>query len=119
MEQYRRNRASAQVLRAAFPTVQQLRIELKFAGPTATAPTAQSHLLFPPARAFFAFPCPYADCDGQFDLGNAVKSALADATRAADGVLECGGLRARDHALKQPCRLQLLYEVTATYQQEA
>jgi hypothetical protein len=118
MEQFRRNRASAQVLRAAFPTVQQLRIELKFAGPTSTAPTAQSHLLFPPARAFFEFPCPYADCDGQFDLGNAVKTALADATRAADGVLECGGSRARDHALKQPCRLQLLYEVTATYQEQ-
>jgi hypothetical protein len=118
-DQLRRNRATAQPLRAAFPAVQQVRIELRFEGPSASTPTSQSHVLYPPAPAFFEYSCPYADCDGQFDLSSAVKAVLADATRPADGVIECNGLRARDHASKQPCLLQLLYTVTATYQQKS
>jgi hypothetical protein len=116
MDQMRRDRATAQAMRAAFPTVQQLRIELKFEGMGQNTPTSQSHVLYPPARAFFEYPCPYSDCDGQFDLGNAVKAALADATHPAQGVLECSGSRARDHASKQPCLLQLVYAVSATHQ---
>jgi len=116
MEQLRRDRAAAPVLRAAFPTVQQLRIELQFEGSGSSAPTAQSHMLYPPAPAFFEFPCPYWNCDGQFDLGGAVKAALADATRRAEGVLECRGSRGSE-ASRHPCRLRLVYEVTATLQQ--
>ena len=113
MDQWRRDRAMAPELRAAFPAVRQLRIELKFEGPSSSAPTPQSHVLFPPARAFFEYPCPYSDCDGQFDLGGAVKAALADATHRAEGVLECRGSRGRDRASRGPCLLRLIYEVTA------
>jgi len=119
MDQLRRDRATAQVLRAAFPTVQQLRIELRFEGPGSSAPTPQSHVLYPPARAFFEYPCPYSDCDGQFDLDGAVKAALADVTHRAQGVLECRGSRAGDHASRHPCLLRLVYEVTATFQQKS
>jgi hypothetical protein len=115
MDQLRRDRATAQVLRTAFPTVQHLRIELRFRGPPASVPTPQSHVLYPPARAFFEYRCPYSDCDGQFDLGGAVKAALADATHQARGVLECRGSRGGGAISKRPCLLQLLYEVTATY----
>jgi len=89
MEQFRRDRATAPVLRATFPTVEQLRIELKFEAPSSNAPTAQSHVLYPPARAYFEYPCPYRDCDGHFDLGSAVRAALCDAKHRAEGVLEC------------------------------
>jgi hypothetical protein len=116
MNQLRRDRATAQELRAAFPQVEQLRIELRFEGP-AHVPTPQSHLLYPPARAFFEYPCPYSDCDGQFDLGDAVKAALADAAHHAQGVLKCPGCRGGEHAVRHPCELRLAYEVTATYQQ--
>ena len=115
MEQLRRDRSAAQAVRTAFPSVHQLRIELKFEGQFSTTPASQSHVLFPPARAFFGYPCPYSDCDGHFDLGEAVKAALANKSHASVGVLECGGTRPRDHASKQPCLLQILYEVTATY----
>jgi hypothetical protein len=115
IEQLRRDRASAPTLRATFPTIDQLRIELKFAGPSANTPATQLHLLYPPARAFFGYPCPYSDCDGHFDLGDAIKGALAHKSNVSTGVLECGGLRARDYASKQPCLLQIHYEVTATY----
>ena len=76
MDQLRRDRATAQVLRTAFPTLQQLRIELRFRGPLASVPTPQLHVLYPPARAFFEYRCPYSDCDGQFDLGGAVSPDL-------------------------------------------
>lgn len=115
MDQLRRDQATAEVLRTAFPTLQHLRIELRFRGPASSVPTAQSHVLYPPARAFFAYRCPYSDCDGQFDLGGAVKAALAETTHRAHGVLECRGSRGRDPTSRRSCLLQLLYEVTATY----
>ena len=119
MDQLRRDRATAQVLRTAFPALQHLRIELRFQGPASSVPTAQSHELYPPARAFFEYRCPYSDCDGQFDLGDAVKAALANATHRAHGVLECRGSRGGDPTLQRPCLLRLLYEVTATYRQQS
>ena len=119
MDQLRRDRATAQLLREVFPTVQQLRIELKFEGPGASVPTPQSHVLYPPARAFFEYRCPYSDCDGRFDLDSAVKAALAGAAHRAEGVLECRGTRAGDRASRHPCLLRLVYEVTATFQQSS
>lgn len=119
MDQSRRERAAAQVLRTAFPALQHLRIELSFCGPTSNAPTPQSHVLYPPARAFFAYRCPYSDCDGQFDLGDAVRAASANATHRAQGVLKCSGSRGRELSSRRPCLLQLIYEVTATYRQQS
>jgi hypothetical protein len=116
MDQLRRDRATASVLRAAFPAVQQLRIDLKFEGPGSSVPTPQSHLLYPPARAFFEYPCPYSDCDGQFDLAGAVKAALTHAAHRAEGVLACQGSRGHERTSRRPCLLQLVYEVTATCQ---
>lgn len=111
-ERMRRDRASAATLRAAFPNVELLRLELSFRA-AANAPTAQSHLLHPPARAFFRFPCPYADCDGQFDLASAVQAALADPAHQTQGRLECAGTRNHSDS-RRPCQLQLDYTVTAT-----
>jgi len=116
MDQLRRDRATASLLRAAFPAVQQLRIELKFVGPGSSVPTPQSHVLYPPARAFFEYPCPYSDCDGQFDLANAVTAALADPAHRVEGVLACHGSRGHEPTSRRPCQLQLVYEVTATCQ---
>ncbi|MGH8211552.1 MAG: hypothetical protein ACREU6_18540 [Steroidobacteraceae bacterium] len=113
-ERLRRERAAALVLRAAFPTVEQLCLELKFESTSSSTPAFQSHQLHPPARAFFEFPCPYADCDGHYDLAGAVAAALADPARRSEGMLECPGVRAGERTTKQPCRLQLKYVVTAT-----
>ncbi len=117
-DRLRRDRAAALALRVVFPAVQQLRLELIFESTSSSTPAPQSHVLHPPARAFFEFPCPYADCDGQFDLTGAVNAALADPEHRAEGVLECSGKRARDFGSKQPCQLRLIYTVTATYQRD-
>jgi hypothetical protein len=114
-DQLRRDRAASQSVRVAFPAIQELRLELKFVGTNSNAPGSQSHVLHPPARAFFTFPCPYANCDGQYDLTEAVTAALEDPAHRAEGMLECRGLRAQKYDSKQPCQLHLLYTVTATH----
>jgi hypothetical protein len=114
-ERLRRDRAATLALRQAFPAVQQLRLELKFEG-AANMPASQSHVLHPPAHAFFAFPCPHADCDGQFDLTSAVHAMLADQAAGAKGVLECPGQRLDRRASRVPCELQLHYTFSVTYQ---
>src|ERR1700726_2136466 len=118
MDRLRRDRAAALALRVAFPAVQYLRLELKFESTTSSTPTLQSHVLHPPARAFFEFPCPYADCDGQFDLNAAATSVLASSAHHAEGEIECPGVRARDRMGRQACHLRVLYKFTADYQRE-
>jgi len=113
-DRLRRDRAAALALREAFPAVQQLRLELLFQGSSATTPAPQSHTLHEAARAFFKFPCPYADCDGYFDLGAAIEAAVADPAHRATGEQGCSGKRAVRLGAKEPCQLRLNYTVTAT-----
>jgi hypothetical protein len=96
-----------------FPAVEQLRFELTFKGGTVSTPVPQSHVLHPPARAYFSFPCPYADCDGRFELAAAVHAAVEDPSHRIEGVLECAGSRASDFASKPPCQLRLHFTLTA------
>jgi len=112
-ERLRRKRAAATALATAYPGVQQLRFELTFEEPGSQAPAAQSHLLYPPARAFFEFPCPHADCDGQFDLTAAVRHTVTDRSHASRGTIACAGSRAFDHPSRRPCGLHLVYAVAA------
>ncbi len=118
LDRLRRDRTAALALRTAFPEVEQLRLDLRFEGAARNTPASQSHVLHPPARAFFEFPCPYADCDGQFNLTAEVAAAVASPDHKFEGALECSGVRARDHATKQPCKLQLSYTITAAYQRD-
>jgi hypothetical protein len=104
----RRERAAAAVLRTAFPGVQLVRLEMEFQS-GGSPPASQSHVLHPPARAFFRFPCPYADCSGELDLSSAVQAALADPAHRVEGTMECTGVRSR-----KPCQLRLHYIVTAS-----
>lgn len=115
VEQARRDRAAAPQLRAAFPKVQQLRLELKFHGKTTNIPASQSHVLHPPARAFFEIPCPYADCNGRFDLTAVVSLLMADRLPKAEGMLTCQGHRPDRLSTRMACQLQLNYEFTVTY----
>jgi hypothetical protein len=115
-DRLRRERAAANALRIKFPAVQQLRLELTFESAAANTPVPQSHVLHPAARAFFEFPCPYADCDGGFDLTAAVNTALANKTGKTRGALECSGSRPEQHSSRKPCKLQLSYAIAATYQ---
>lgn len=114
-DRLRRGRAAALALRSAFPMLRQLRLEFEFEGDSTTRPAAQSHVLHPPAAAFFSFTCPHPDCDGQFDLAEAVNAALEDSSNESCGAIECIGLRLRKHPSKEPCLLKLRYNVIASY----
>ena len=94
--QLRRDQEAAPKLRAMFPRVEQLRFELNFEGGAVSTPVPQSHVLHPPARAYFSFPCPYADCDGRFELSAAVHAAIEDPSHRVEGALVCTGSRASD-----------------------
>lgn len=111
--QLRRDREASPKLRAMFPGVEQLRFELSFESGGANTPVSQSHVLHPPARAYFSFPCPHADCDGRFELAAPVHAAVEDPSHRIEGVLECTGLRAGDLASRAPCQLRLHFTLTA------
>lgn len=112
-EQLRRARATAQLLRAVFPSVAQLRIDLRFDDAGASPPAEQAHLLYPPAPAFFTYRCPYADCDGEFALESAVRRAVAQRDHRETGSLQCAGMRPSEPGVKSPCGLRLAYAITA------
>jgi hypothetical protein len=114
-DQLRRARAAAQVLRAAFPQVEQLRIELTFADRSSISPAAQVHMLYPPARAFFTFPCPHSDCEGEFELEGAVRIAMSGGTHIARGSVLCEGARPSEKGSRRRCELQLTYVITAVH----
>jgi hypothetical protein len=107
----RRARAAAQVLRIAFPQLDQLRIELRFRDASSISPTSQVHTLYPPARAFFVYPCPHSDCDGEFELGDIIRRALSGGTLVVHGALVCTGDRLGGRNSKRACALQVAYSI--------
>jgi hypothetical protein len=118
-EQWRRDRAAAQTLRSAFPSVASIHIDLLFEDPAGLSPASQSHVLHPPAPAFFEFPCPYANCEGKFDLSTPARLVIERVSLQTAGKLECPGVRSRNGVTKQPCSLQLTYTIAAAYQMHA
>jgi hypothetical protein len=114
-EELRRARAAARVLRIAYPQLEQLRIDLSFVDPSSNrpAPASQVHMLHPPARSFFTYRCPYWDCDGEFELADIVRMAVACGSYEAHGSLFCTGVRPGEKCVKRACQLQLTYAVTA------
>ena len=109
-ERLRKGRAAAALLRDVCPRATHIAVRLKFQAPPHTD---QSFVLYPGARAYFGFPCPYGDCDGIYDLSHAAQSILEGTALQASGTLECDGLRSRHRIPRQPCGLQVSYIVNA------
>ena len=118
-EQLMNEHLRADPLRKLFPEIEQLRIELLFHDPETDLPppSPQLRTLFSAAPAFFRFACPCADCDGDFDLTDAVATLIAKSAgrkRAASftGQLVCHGVRFRDRAVHQSsCSMQLSFQL--------
>jgi hypothetical protein len=116
-ERLRKGRDAAQTLRAAFPHAATVNVQLRFLPATAPLHAAQSFMLYPAARAYFSYPCPYGDCDGIYDLAAPAHQALGRKGGTVSGTLECAGVRSRDGLQRQPCGLRVSYTISA--QQEA
>jgi hypothetical protein len=116
-EVWRRARAEAPRLRQEFPAVERLQIVLRFVNMTSCASADQTHTMHPAAQAFFSFPCPYADCDGRFELHGVIAEALTRSAHDCEGELRCSGHRLRDGDNGLACGLTVHYAVAAFYQQ--
>lgn len=112
-ERLRKGYDAAQTLRSAFMDAAPVRVHLEFLPVTAPPHAAQSFVMYPAARAFFEYPCPYGDCDGIYELGAAAAQALAPDSPGVSGTVECCGLRSRDGLPRQPCGLRMTYTITA------
>jgi hypothetical protein len=102
-------------LRVSFPDVAELRIELEFMHEFGWAPSTQVHILHPPARAYFRYPCPFAGCTGWFELEVPVTHLLREVATKFAGEVSCAGVRPRDRSTGKLCGVRLKYRLKATY----
>jgi hypothetical protein len=114
-ERLRKGRAAAPMLREISPSATHLAVRLQFLADERSSHAEQSFVLYPSARAYFGFPCPYGDCDGIYDLTQAAQSALQHLALPATGTLECKGARSGHRVPGQLCCLQVTYTVTAQH----
>ena len=111
-EQLRKRRAEAAKLCELSPRTTLVRIHLEFASGSAPTPAAQSFVLYPAARAFFEYPCPYGDCDGIYDFSVEAGRALEQEKKNVSGNVACTGMRAHDVAEKVPCGLRVSFSIS-------
>jgi hypothetical protein len=112
-ERQRRDRAATQLMRDRYPQFASLRLDFEFSDAGPFTPAPQVTVLHPPARTYFFFPCPYADCDGEFDLTEAVARLVREDGNKAEGQITCCGQRTREKEQRSPCKLVLEYVVEA------
>jgi hypothetical protein len=114
-------RTRAPALRDIYPDLGQLAIELVFDDRLAPTPTPSPQLrtLYPAAPAFFRFPCPCTDCDGDFDLTAPVAALVEKSGKrkpvsgSGTGTLTCAGVRLRDRAENRSCSMEATYKLVA------
>jgi hypothetical protein len=111
-ERHRRDRMLAGNLGALYPQVASIRLDFEFKDEGTFVPVPQVTVMHPPASAYFRFPCPYDDCDGDFDLSQPVGSMLEAKKTTAKGKLGCCGSRSGNKG-KFACTLSLHYSIDA------
>ncbi|HEY4212425.1 MAG TPA: hypothetical protein VGM84_13180 [Steroidobacteraceae bacterium] len=107
--------APVPALKVSFPSVRELRIELAFEPEYGWEPSTQVHILHPPSRAAFRYPCPFAGCSGAFDLDSSVKAVLQEGASHVHSTLGCTGVRPFDRSTGKSCGVRLRYRVDAVY----
>ena len=112
-ERLRSGRATASLLREVSAGIARLIVRLRLRRDETASHAEESFVLYPAARAYFGFPCPYGDCNGIYDLTTAAQLALMDSKRHAIGDLSCSGTRSHPRIPDQLCGLQVSYELSA------
>lgn len=102
-------------LRALFPGVDELRIDLEFAHEFGWSPSSQVRILHPAARASFRYPCAFPGCDGWFDLDQLTQALLQRRGASHASEICCTGVRPRDRAMGKPCQAQMRFRIAARY----
>jgi hypothetical protein len=99
-----------------YPAVEQVSVQLRFLDWVGQSPSAQLHVVYPPAPAYFEFSCPYGDCDGSFDLNAIARQQMTNSIPVAEGTVVCPGARTGAALTRQPCSLRAAYRITAQYE---
>lgn len=110
-ERQRRDRASTQTLRQRYPQFASLRLEFDFSDDTKFTPAPQVTVLHPPAAAYFIFPCPYSDCDGEFNLSPVVDEIANSGEVHDQGQMRCSGQRSGTSEERVSCGLTLEFSL--------
>jgi hypothetical protein len=108
-DELRKARAAAPILRLACPEASVVRVDLEFQEDPRLAHAPQTLSLYPPAKAFFAYECPFGDCDGVYDLNELVWETLKAGRYTIHGRVTCNGHRAGNGAGGGVCQLALSY----------
>lgn len=107
--------APSAALRALFPDVEELTIELEFAHEFGWSPSNQLRILRPAALASFRYPCPFPGCSGWLDLDEPTQALLQSHGESLVSELHCTGVRPKDRAIGKICKVHVRYRIAATY----
>jgi hypothetical protein len=107
-ERQRRDRTATPQIRARYPALDSLQVEFEFSDLGKFVPSPQMTVFHPSAPAFFCFACPFGDCDGEFDLTNAIDLTARSGQSHTSGAVLCAGTRHRAAA----CTLRLEYSIS-------
>jgi len=107
--------APPSALRALFPEVAELTIELEFAHESGWSPSNQLRILRPAALASFRYPCPFPGCNGWLDLDEPTHTLVQSQGKSRVSELYCTGVRPRDRMAGKPCRVHVKYRIAAAY----
>jgi hypothetical protein len=118
-DQLRQARVDAPTLRQFLPAAAQVGVELTFAVDARLAQAPRMFTVFPPAQAHFVYACPIGNCDGTYDLNEAVFGMLRAHAAAATGVLHCSGHTPRHDGPGPLCGLGVAYAVAVRYEAAA
>jgi hypothetical protein len=113
-ELMRKRRAGSGTLREVSPGTASVNVHLDFLPSSAPPHAAQSFVLYPAARAFFEYPCPYGGCDGIYDFSAEAQRVLAHEKKCVTGIVQCTGMRSHDGSQKQACGLRVSYSISVT-----
>jgi hypothetical protein len=102
-------------LRALFPDVEELTIELEFAHEFGWSPSNQLRILRPAALASFRYPCPFSGCSGWINLDEPTQALVQSHGESLVSELYCTGVRPRDRTIPKPCNVHVRYRIVATY----
>ena len=106
---------AAPALRATFPDVKELRIDLDFEPEPGWEPSRQVHILHPPSRSALRYPCPFAGCSGWFELELPITILLRQVGSELSSNACCVGVRPPDRSTGKQCGVRLKYRVRAIY----
>lgn len=116
--QMRKARADAPTIGESMPEATQVDVDLVFAGISPPAPAPRTYTAYPAAQAHFVYACPFGDCDGSYDLNDAVRELLRGGSTRTAGSLPCTGHRAQMGS-RPCCGLAVAYTVAIRYAAEA